>query len=179
MDVTAILAAMVAVIVIILIMIGVTRVWYNKTTSWSTFSASSANFDWPQWSSTSSKGASALRFRNCKFTVVLGDGTTTKTKDVTNTLNAMAMQQQTPILSSGSSGSSSPAPTTGPMFQQSMSLVRPLNPFSFTITGFNDPTMFSDPAVINKYPWCITYCNDGTKAAKPALVTLTGEFRTL
>lgn len=176
MDSTPILSAVVAVIIIILIFLGVTHLWYNKSSSWQSFNASSVTYDWPQWSSTSKNGASDLRFRNCIFTVTLGDGKTTQSLDVTNILNGMALQQKSPVITTTTitSGSSK--------YQPTMTLVRPLNPFSFVINGFNDPTTLAN-VDIGAYPWCTANCVNSSKTptaiANPAVSTLTGEYRTL
>jgi hypothetical protein len=76
---------------------------------------------------------SRLRFRNCVFTVKRGDGVT-KTHDVTAVLNGMAVAYK--------GGYNNP---------QMLTLVRPLNPFSFVIPGFNDRATVADPSA---RPWC-------------------------
>ena len=179
MDSNSVLSAMVAVIVIILVFMGVTSLWYNDSSSWHSFSATSATYDWPQWSSTSINGASALRFRNCIFTVALASSPPVQqTHDVTAVLNEMALQQKSPVIPTTTTIS-----TGSGKFQPSMSLVRPLNPFSFAIPGFNDPTTLAGTD-ISLYPWCIANCvtpntAGGYTNAPPAVVTLTGEYRTI
>lgn len=172
MDLFSLLSAVLAVAIVVLIYVGVSHLWYNKSTSWQSFTATSATYDWPQWSTTSVNGASDLRFRNCIFTVALADGTPKQTHDVTAVLNSMAVQQQSPVVTTITTG--------GAKFQPTMSLVRPLNPFSFAIPGFNDPTTLTGKD-ISAYPWCIANCVSASpiKNTAPAVVTLTGEYRTL
>ena len=121
-------ALSVAVILTSLILVMVAYAWWMR--GWTKFSfAAGAEPSWPG-------PVGGLRFRDCKFQVVRSDGVA-GVADVTAALNSM------------SAAYSSPA--KGQLVPQSLSLVAPLNSFSFPIKGFNDRQTVSDPSA---RPWC-------------------------
>ena len=123
-------AAIAAALIIVLILIAAAYAWYNFT-GWQAFSFTTG--DKPKWVPAGGADISRLRFKNCTFTVVRGDGVT-KPYDVTAVLNGMAVAFEGGISNPGS-----------------LALVRPLNPFSFVIPGFNDSKTVADPTAP---PWC-------------------------
>lgn len=141
-------AAIIAAVITIVLFLCTTYIWYTFS-GWTKFSYSTG--DNPSWIPSNDADISLLRFHSCTFTVNRSDGVT-ETLDVTPVLNSMAVAFK--------GGIKNPA---------SLTLTRPLNPFSFVIMGFNDRKTVLDPSVA---PWCIN-CPDGTK------VTLTGYVRTL
>jgi len=172
-------SAVLSAIIIALLFVIASYIWYHFST-WTQFSFK--NRDLPEWAT--STGASRLRFRNCKFNVSVGIDVPNNSSDlpavessldVTNILNAMAKQSTSGI---------------------TLKLARPLNPFSFTIVGFNDPkSMASASSNWASTRWCATNwpCTHGIDCDRmPDLcpsnggcvhcygvnnVTLTGEYR--
>jgi hypothetical protein len=125
--------------------------WYHYS-GWATFAYKTK--DSPSWKAAKDQDISRLRFKDCVFTVRLPTGKVVA-QNVDPALNSMAVAYK--------SGTRNPLALT---------LTRPLNPFSFTIPGFNDKAAVQDPTV---YPWCID-CPNG---AAGATVTLTGKVRTI
>lgn len=113
--------------VIILILLLITCSWYYFT-GWESFSfygqlPYSKDVLPPSWKSSH---ISKLRFKSCTFQIIDLKNKKTDFTDVTSILNGMA------------------AAYTDTAAPQVLSLDRPLNPFSFTITGVNDnPKMHS------------------------------------
>ena len=114
----------------VLVAVLIAYVWYNYT-GWQSFSYGTGAS--PAWTPAGQADISMLRFKGCTFSVARGDGATA-TMDVTAVLNGMAVAY--------AGGTNNPP---------SLTLVRPLNPFSFVILGFNDSTTVSDPTAA---PWC-------------------------
>ena len=164
-----IISVVISAIIVLVLTIIAMYFWYNFT-GWQQFSFQTG--DNAGWTSTST--ASALRFKDCIFSVNRSDGVN-MTLDVTANLNAMAVGLQG-------------------LTTSELKLSRPLNPFSFTIMGFNDKNTVSDPTV---YPWCSAppasctsdstcpfgdkngACSDGKCVNCPggATVSLIGSFR--
>jgi hypothetical protein len=142
------LAAATSAAIILIIIACLVLLWHYSPMGWTKFSFKTS--DTASWQSTDK---SRLRFKKCIFTVTLEDKTTTKSKDVTSILNSMAVAY---------SDSSSGVDVTKPL-----KLIKPLNPFSFVITGFNDKTAVQDPSLT---PW---------RVANGATATLTGNYRTI
>ncbi len=139
-------AALTATIIVVALLIIAAFVWYHYT-GWQTFSFKTG--DNPSWLPANQADISRLRFKDCVFTVNRGDGVS-KTQDVTPVLNGMAVAYK--------------GGTSNPM---SLTLTRPLNPFSFVIQGFNDSATVSDPT---KPPWCTSpppACNSDSACPMP------------
>jgi hypothetical protein len=81
------------------------------------------------WTVPAGHDVSDLRFIKCIFTVSV-PGQTPVTKDVSSVLNGMAVAYT----------KSANPPTE-------LSLISPLNPFSFVIPGFNDSATVKDPTI--------------------------------
>jgi hypothetical protein len=122
-------AVLLAVIVVIVILVVAAYVWYHHT-GWASFSYQTG--DAPFWLPADGADLSRLRFKDVTFTVTRTGQPTTR--DVTAVLNGMAV-----------------AFTGGVSNPPSLTLVRPLNPFSFVIPGFNDRASVPDPTAA---PWC-------------------------
>lgn len=122
-------AIFLAVICTLVITIGAAYVWYNYNGGWTKFNYSTG--DLPSWTPAKDADISRLRFKDCIFTVTVPAGDSspsiTKTANAAPALNAMALGFK--------GGVSNPA---------SLKLVRPLNPFSFHIKGFNDKAVADD-----------------------------------
>lgn len=103
----------------------------------------------PSWTAAGGRDASALRFRNCVFTVVDPKGVS-HTQDVTAVLNGMAVAY--------AGAETTPPPAT-------LRLDRPLNAFSFVVPGVNDSAT-------------VTTAADAAAWYKSA-TTLAGEWRTI
>lgn len=119
-----VLSLIIAAVVIIILVIAVAFVWYEM--GWQSFSGTNnSNMSW------GGNGADVanMRFKGCIFTVKLPNGKTV-TQNVTTVLNGMAV-----------------AYVDSPKPQSTLALVRPLNPFSFVIKGFNTPDVVPDPSV--------------------------------
>jgi hypothetical protein len=125
-------ALLFATIVLIVLILSAAYAWYNFT-GWTAFSYKTG--DSPSWIPAKSEDISRLRFKDCVFTVTRTDGKVA-TLDADPVLNSMAVAYK--------SGSINTNPAT-------LTLTRPLNPFSFVITGFNDKASVPDPTVS---PWC-------------------------
>jgi len=125
-------AALLATIIVIALVIVAAYVWYNYT-GWAEFSNKTG--DSPSWVPANGADISRLRFKDCIFTVTRGDGVS-RSYDVTPALNSMAVAYR--------GGGGNPL---------SLTLTRPLNPFSFVIPGFNDRATVADPTAA---PWCTT-----------------------
>ena len=125
-------ALLLSVVIILLVLVAAAYVWYNFV-GWTSFSYSTG--DSPSWLPAGGADLSALRFKNCEFTVKRSDGVTKKL-EVSPVLNSM---------SAGFKG--------GLKNPLTLTLTRPLNPFSFVIVGFNDRATVSDPGAP---PWCST-----------------------
>jgi hypothetical protein len=124
-------ALITSTVIVIIILIIAAYVWYNYI-GWSGFAYKTG--DRPSWLPASGVSISRLRFKDCIFTVTRADKKVSSL-DVAPVLNAMAVAYKTS--------------TVG--IPQTLTLTRPLNPFSFVIKGFNDRATVSDPRV---YPWC-------------------------
>ena len=150
---TAILVATIAVVT--LLIIGAFS-WYHFT-GWQTFSYKTG--DNPSWMP-SSGDVTLLRFKDVKFTVRRSDGAYAEA-NVAGNLNSMAV---------GLKG--------GLNLPPALTLDKPLNPFSFTIKGFNDVATVPNPSLP---PWCSSPCPTGSCVNCPGgpAVTLTGKFRTI
>ncbi len=119
-----------AAAIVFVIGTAVAYAWWAWPSAWATTT-------WAQGSSPSfaPKGdapSSRLRFRNAAFTVMTADGTA-RSFDVTPVLNGMAVAYASPP----KGGAAPPAIT----------LIAPLNPYSFTIAGFNDSATVPDHTV--------------------------------
>jgi hypothetical protein len=172
--------ATLATAIVAIIAIAAAYVWYNYT-GWTSFQAATGTN--LTWQPAGGADVSRLRFRNCTFTVARGDGVT-RSADVTAVLNGMAVAYK--------GGTNNPA---------LLALTRPLNPFSFTIVGFNDAATVTDPGAS---PWCTSSppaCASDAQCPLPvagacvipagatsgtcgnctggAVVTLTGQSRTI
>lgn len=139
-------AAAVAVIAVLIILLLTAYAWYFLP-GWKKFSYVAG--DDPTWV-VGEVGISNLRFKNCLFTIVRGDGVT-RTLDATAALNAMAVAYKNQKLN-----------------PSSLKLVRPINTFSFIIQGFNDRASVSNPGAP---AWLA--------GVGGASVTLTGYWRVL
>lgn len=165
-------AFLAAATLILLLLVIAAYAWWQQ--GWTEFSYVTGNT--VKWDAKGSH-AGRLRFKDCVFTVSRLDGVQA-TSRVNAALNAMAS-----AYSSGGPGV--------------LELTRPLNAFSFTIKGFNDPDSVKDPGGM---PWCkaqpktckgdgdcgtdklpsnkcwqqkCVLCDEG------AVVTLTGKFRVI
>jgi hypothetical protein len=147
-------ALFLAAVIVIILVVGVAYAWQSFV-GWTTFPAYKAG-DIPKWQPTTGSDISRLRFKDCVFTVTRSDGTAA-TLDATPALNSMAVAYK--------SGMSN-MPST-------LELSAPLNPFSFTIVGFNDKATVADPTVA---PWCTV---PTATCAGGATATLTGKVRTI
>ena len=126
--------------------------WYYYT-GWADFSftgttpyAPGQSKSTPGWTASTGKNVSSIRFKDCVFTVV-DPGGNKHSADVTPVLNGMAVAYR---------GSTSAIPTV-------LSLDRPLNAFSFNISGVNDGKTVGSA--------------DLTKAWGGSATTLTGRMR--
>lgn len=142
-------AAAVSGAIILIIFACLVLLWHYSPIGWEKFSFKTQ--DNASWTSTDK---SRLRFKKCIFTVTLADKTTTQTKDVTAILNSMALGYKTDEPS-------------GLDLSKPLKLIKPLNPFSFVITGFNDKKTVSDPSAPQ---WLVS---------GGATATLTGNYRTI
>jgi hypothetical protein len=116
-----------AAVIVLVVAVAAAYVWYHAF-GWKAFTFSqAAGAAAPSWTPASgasgSKGVDSLRFRKAVFTVTESGGTV-HTADVTAALNAMAV---------GFKGAAS-APAA-------LTLVRPLNPYSFVIPSVNDSSV--------------------------------------
>ena len=127
-------ALLVAAIVLFVLVISAAFIWYNFM-GWTEFSYKTGES--PSWQPLGGKDISRLRFKDCVFTVNRSDGKVA-TLNATPVLNSMAVAYKT--------GTTETNPT-------SLTLTRPLNPFSFVITNFNDKHTVPDPTAS---PWCTT-----------------------
>ena len=114
-------------IIVMAVLIMAAYYWYYFT-GWTDFSfngttpyAPGQSGSTPGWTASTGKNVSNIRFKKCVFTVVDPGGNTHST-DVTAVLNGMAVAYR---------GSTLTIPTV-------LNLDRPLNAFSFTISGVND-----------------------------------------
>jgi hypothetical protein len=123
-------AAAIALLAVIVIVLVVAFGWYHYT-GWTTFSYRVGES--PSWTPSTGGDVSRLRFKDCVYTITRGDKVV-KTQDVTPVLNSMAVSQK--------GNAKQP---------KALTLDRPMNPFSFVITGFNDRKSVPDPTVA---PWC-------------------------
>ena len=170
----------VAAVIVLVIALAVAYYWYNYL-GWKDFASFSMG-DSPSWTPDNQLDISHLRFKNCKFTVTLMDGSVGK-YDVTPALNSMAMAYK---------NASSNIPKV-------LTLTQPLNPFSFAIPGFNDKSSLNP----SQPPWCeklnsctqdsdcpygtVTgacnvgqkVCTNCTNSSGSVSVTLTGKVRTI
>jgi len=123
---------LISVVLAVVVTITILMVMYIFT-GWTEFSYEQR--DDPVWtpdkkSDGLNSDVSRLRFyKDCMFTVVRSDGETASL-DVRPNLNSMAIAYE---------GGTKNPPT--------LMLTAPLNPFSFTIAGFNDVATVEDPAV--------------------------------
>jgi hypothetical protein len=124
------IAATIAAVVVLVVLLIVAYVWYNHT-GWTQFSYRVGES--PSWVPAAGGDVGRLRFKNCVFTITRSDGVI-RTQDVSPVLNSMAVGQK---------GNAKP-PTA-------LTLDRPMNPFSFVISGFNDRASVPDPTGA---PWC-------------------------
>jgi hypothetical protein len=129
MDTTS--SVVLAAIITLVLVIAVAYAWYGFV-GWSDFSYSAG--DSPAWAPAPGKSLARLRFKDCVFTVRRGDGKTA-TFEASAVLNGMAVAYASAV--------GAPPPV--------LTLDRPLNPFSFVITGFNDRASVPDPGAA---PWC-------------------------
>lgn len=136
-------AAVLALVTVLALVVIAAYGWYAFT-GWARFDYKSG--DSPVWVPARDADLSRLRFRACLFTVTRGDGVV-RAYDVAAALNGMAVAFR--------GGSSNPA---------SLTLTRPLNPFSFVIPGFNDRASVADPTA---------------EVWRSAAVTLAGKVRTI
>jgi hypothetical protein len=104
--------------VTLLLLVLICFVWYHIL-GWQHFTFSTG--DSVSWTPSGSKTIDYIRFKNCSFIVTPPSGTA-KTIDVTKNLNNMAKAYTA-------------SPISG---VKALTLVRNLNPMSFTITGLND-----------------------------------------
>lgn len=136
--------ALAALVVLVAVVIAA-AVWYYKF-GWQSYSYSqSAGAAAPSWSPSTGATVDRLRFRKAVFTVTPTVGSP-QSVDVSAVLNGMAVAYR---------GS-----TTVPA---ELTLVRPLNPYSFVITGFNDSSKTSG----------------GTDPLAGATAELVGYYRTI
>lgn len=143
------LALLGAVVITLIVLVVAAYVWWHYT-GWETFAYSAG--DSPEWRPTKGAHVSRLRFKDCSFQVLRADGATSGI-DAAPALNSMAIAFK------------KAARGTAP---SALALVRPLNPFSFVIPGFNDRASVSDPSDP-------AWCGGGPCAA----VTLRGKVRTI
>lgn len=167
-------AILLATITVMVIVIAIALMWYNFM-GWTTFTNKTG--DSPSWAPPAGADISKLRFKNCVFSVSRADGVI-KTQNVDAVLNGMAVAYR--------NGVNSP---------MALTLVRPLNAFSFVIPGFNDRATVSDPS---GFPWCAApppactadsdcpmvvdgACTNGScfSCVGGATVSLTGSWRTV
>jgi hypothetical protein len=132
-----------SIIIVVIIFIILAFVW-DKFIGLTKFSAGKSSV--VSWFVTGKKDITDLRFQECIFTVVMPSGVT-KSVDVSSVINGMAA-----------------AYVGNAIIPQTLTLVKPLNPFSFVIKGFNDVATVPNPS---------------TPAWKNAKVTLTGKYRIL
>ena len=123
MDTTSALFASALIIIIILLVAA--YIWYNFI-GWTEFNATTG--DQPIWKP--DVAISRLRFKDCIFTVTRSDGVS-QSLDVSQVLNGMVVAFKNSTLD----------------VAEPLKLVRPLNPFSFVIAGFNDKATVSDPSI--------------------------------
>ena len=114
-----------AAVILVVILVCAAYAWYNLV-GWTAFSFATGSS--PAWQATGGADVSRLRFKNCSFVVAPGGGGPPRALDATAVLNGMAV---------GFAGGTANPPM--------LSLSRPLNPFSFTITGYNDKASVPDP----------------------------------
>lgn len=134
-------AVILGLVIVVIVLIALAYVWYHHT-GWAKFS--NDNGDTVSWTSTTGAGISDLRFKDVVFTLNVNG--VSHTQDVTAVLNGMAVAYKD-------------TPNSG-----TLTLDRPLNPFSFVIIGINDRDTVPD----NQTPmW------------QSATATLAGYFRTV
>jgi hypothetical protein len=143
------LALLGAVVITLIILVVAAYAWWHYT-GWQTFTYSAG--DSPEWRPTKEAHVSRLRFKDCAFQVQGADGVVRKV-DAAPALNSMAVAYK--------NGARGAVPSA-------LALVRPLNPFSFVIRGFNDRASVSDPS---DPAWCGGGPCQG--------VTLSGKVRTI
>lgn len=119
----------IAFIVVVVLIIFLSYLYYYRT-GWTKFKFGRGST--VQWTTILPKNISQIRFKGCLF--VCGQNT----KDVTATLNNMARAHSS---------------TTK---QTTLALDTPLNPFSFMITGVNDPATVPNPQTP---AWQSTFCS--------------------
>lgn len=107
-----------ALTVTLLLLVIICFTWYHIL-GWTQFTFSAG--DTASWTPNGTKTIDYIRFKNCSFIVTPAGGTAKKI-DVTKNLNNMAKAYAS-------------NPISG---VKALSLVRNLNPMSFTITGLND-----------------------------------------
>lgn len=134
-------AVILGLVIVIIVLAAAAYVWYNHT-GWAQFSNN--NDDAVSWSSSASSGISALRFKSVVYTLSVGG--VDHAQDVTAVLNGMAVAYK----NTANNGT--------------LTLDRPLNAFSFVITGVNDRATVPD---------------NQTPAWQSATATLAGYFRSV
>jgi hypothetical protein len=149
----------ITVLVCLIVVAAGSASWYKWGSGWKTFTF--VEGDYASWAPAPGKTVGGLRFRDVEFTILDSTGAEipSGSTDATPTLNAMAR------------AFAGDATTASPPV---LSLVRPLNAFSFPITGLTDPA--NGAAFITKYqtgatPACTTEadCTPGsTNTAFPA-----------
>lgn len=153
-------AALIAVLACLIIAGVAVLAWYHVGPGWTKFSF--AEGDYASWAPAAGTSVGNLRFRNAMFTITPATGGTSTglpvSENVTGILNRMARGFE-----GLTSDSSPPAPPV-------LALARPLNAFSFPITGLTDGA--NGAAFATKYtggapPACSAEsdCAPGGKAA--------------
>lgn len=174
----------IAITIVLIFLVVVAGTWYYIL-GWTAFSYKTG--DMPSWAPADNKSVIDLRFKDCVFTVMEnGTGAVLETVRVEKVLNAMAAGFGT--VNAKDPTAPAPAPPA------TLSLVRPLNAFSFTIPGFNDPATVTQ-SELGQPPWCATppatcdvssascYCVSGvgvcSQCAPGRTVTLTGYYKSV
>lgn len=124
-------ALLTAVLVVLVLLLVAAWLYYNQY-GWTGFGY--AGGQQVAFTASNGRAASMLRFKDCMFSTTSPSGQT-RTADVTAILNGMAAAY----------GGDSGAPQYEG-FVLGGSARHPLNPFSFTIKGFNDRATVSDPS---------------------------------
>ena len=122
--ISSILISLVLTIIITIAIIFI----YFISTGWKQFQFTTNQL--PEWDA-GSAGVERIRFMYCTFTIYRPDGTQ-MSKDVTGVLNGMAVAYDVK------------EKTANP---KTLQLTGKLNPFSFVIKGYNDPSVVSDPSI--------------------------------
>lgn len=143
-------AAAAALVVVLLLLLAGAFAWYHNPRAWKSFSYAGGD---AVAFSTDGAPLDRLRFRGCTFATVNPQGLAAQW-DVTAVLNGMAAAYDVPI-------SKSELTLGG-------SARIPLNPFSFTRAGYNDPATV--PTAAASTAW---------GAAPPAATRLVGQLRVL